>query len=113
MVPKTSAMMLLLRAFPLHFLQALDWLLNLAERLVALGVCTAVLYLGFRFVSGNASPYDGKLLATMSTNWKVLLIVLIPLFFPTIKKLILEAKKIGPYERDLPGIPDKQDEQRD
>jgi hypothetical protein len=100
-----------LRILPELLLQGLDWLLSLAERLVALGICAAALYLGFRFLAGRASNSDVQFMSAASTNWKVLLVILVPLFFPTIKKLILETKKIGPWERQLPGIPGS-DEQR-
>ena len=97
---------LVLRATPNALLGVLDWFLNLAERLIALGICAMIFYLGFRFVSGAASESDSKLFALAASNWKVLLLILIPLFFPTVKKLFLEAKEIGWYKRQLPGLPD-------
>jgi len=98
---------------PPYTLLVLDWILAFAERLVAIGICAAVLYSGYRFISGKASASDAQSLSTLSQNWKVLLLLLIPLFYPTVKKLVQQAKKIGPYERqDLPGAPGE-DEKRD
>jgi hypothetical protein len=85
--------------------------LGFAERVVALGACAAILSFGFRFTTGKASKADAQSLETLSQNWKVLLMVLIPLFYPTVKKLVQETKKLGPYER-LPGTPGD-DEKRD
>ena len=43
----------------------LDWLLGIGERLVALGVSTAVFYLGWRFIAGRASASDSQFVLTL------------------------------------------------
>ena len=92
-------------------LDVLDWILSLTERVIAIGVGVVVFYLGFRLMSGKASASDSQFLLALGQNWKVLLLVLVPLFYPTVRKLVLEAQEIGPYKRRaLPGVPEKDEE---
>lgn len=113
MGPEKNKVLAVVVAIPSHLIRLLDWLLCFAERLVAIGVCVAVLYLGFRLTFGRASQSDAQSLSTLSQNWKVLLLVLVPLFYPTVKKLVQETKKLGPYEcQQLLGTPED-DEKKD
>jgi hypothetical protein len=83
----------------------LDWIVEVAERLVVIGIGSAVLYLVVRFTLAISSPSDSQLLQNADKNWKALLILLVPLFYPTIKRFLKELKK-GPFglERaELPG----------
>ncbi len=115
MSPKTRqrGAWMMIAHIPAQIIIMLDWVLTLAERIIAIGICVVVFYLGYRLMSGKASESDSHFLYALGQNWKVLLLVLVPLFYPTVRKLIQEAQKIGPYERRLlPGTPGR-DEKRD
>jgi hypothetical protein len=112
-VNKRKTITAVITKIPSGTLDFLDWILSLAERVIAIGICIVVFYLGFRLMSGKASASDSQFLLALGQNWKVLLLVLVPLFYPTIRKLIVEAQEIGLYKRrPLPGVPEK-DEKRD
>jgi len=112
-VNKRKAISAAIAGIPEGVLDLLDWILSFAERVIAIGICAVVFYLGFRLMSGKTSESDSRFLFALGQNWKVLLLVLVPLFYPTVRKLIIEAQEIGPYKRrQLPGVPE-QDEKRD
>lgn len=103
-----------IRALPRWILLVLDWLVSVAERLVVLGVVCAIFYIGRLWVSGampisklgitaptiSTSP-AAEILKAISENWKALLLLLIPLFYRTIKGFI-ERMEEGPFGTKAP-----------
>ena len=93
------ATVFLLQLFARLALQVLDWLVMIAERLTALGVTALVFWFGWRFVLGRDVKIQESVLDKMSTNWKALLILVIPLFYHTIRTFLEEVREFGGMKR--------------
>jgi hypothetical protein len=105
---------LCLQVMPAGILSALDWLVSVAERVVALGIACVIFYTGLLLVSGvKAVPKPSNIQTTMprlaaveiltavSENWKALLILVIPLFYRTIRGFV-ERMEEGPFGTKAP-----------
>jgi hypothetical protein len=107
-----SAIVSMIRATPAWILLVLDWLVSVTERLVVLGVVGAVFYIGWLWHSGvviaskpAATPATmatsaAEVLRAISENWKALLLLLIPLFYRTIREILNRIEK-GPLGMEL------------
>jgi hypothetical protein len=92
----------------------LDWLVSVAERLIVLGLSFAPFWLVYRLLSGKASLAEKEFISKSGENWKpLLLLLLIPLFYKTLRKLI-EELEASPWfkRRRQPGLPEEQEETR-
>jgi hypothetical protein len=94
-------------AFPAGVKALLDWLVMVAERLIVLGLCSAIFYVGYRFLSGRATTEDKELVTAASNNWKTVLLILIPLFYQTVRVFLEEVQEafgMKRRQRQLPGV---------
>jgi hypothetical protein len=87
-----------LRALPKSILSLLDWLVDVAERLVVLAIACVVFYTGWLALSGASSIW---ILSVLSENWKALLLLLIPMFYRTIRSFI-DRMEEGPFGTKAP-----------
>jgi hypothetical protein len=85
-----------LLAIPGLIVSVLDWLVSVAERLVVLAIACVVFYTGWLAFSGASSIW---ILSVLSENWKALLLLLIPLFYRTIRTFLEEVQKFAGMER--------------
>jgi len=81
----------------------LDWILSVVERLLALALSSAALILGYRFVTGTASQAERDLIVKIGDNWKTVLILLIPLFYRTVRTFLEEVHEAFGMKRRLRG----------
>lgn len=77
----------------------LDWVLGVVEPLLALGFATALFYLGFRVVLGKASLADRDLIRDTAENWKIVVIILVPLFYRTVRIFLEEVREWAGMKR--------------
>ncbi len=77
----------------------LDWALAVVEPLVALGFACAVFYLGSRVVFGTASEDERRLIKDVSENWKIAVVVLVPLFYRTVRIFLEEVVEAAGMKR--------------
>ena len=82
------------------FIQILDWSVRVAERLTALGVTALVFWFGSRFVLGRDIKAQETVLEKLSVNWKALLILVIPLFYHTIRTFLEEVREFAGMKRE-------------
>lgn len=101
-------------AFSNATIQILDWLVEVAERTTALAVAVLVGYLSFHFLFGKATPSDVQFVSAIGAHWQALLILLIPLFYRTIRTFLQEVEEAyGMKRRSMGGIQSEQDESRE
>ena len=77
----------------------LDWLLAVAERLFVLCVLSGIFYLGFRAIRGTISQEQKKLLPILADNWKIAILLLIPLFYQTVRIFLEEVQEFWGMKR--------------
>jgi len=88
-------------------LRGLDWLLGIVERLLVLSLACFIFYFGYQLVRGNSIPEQLAILKALSDNWKLGLIVLIVLFYGTVRVFLEQVQEVWGMKRPLPGVPDK------
>jgi hypothetical protein len=86
---------------PKAIISTLDWLVAVAERLVALIIAATVFYAGWSLFHGTADPSLKDALKTFSDNWRVFLFLLIPLFYRTVRTFLERVKKFAGMETEL------------
>lgn len=82
-------------------LSILDWLVAVAERLVALIIGVTVFYASWSIFHGTADPSLKDSLKTFSDNWRVFLLLLIPLFYRTVRIFLERVRKFAGMETEL------------
>lgn len=90
---------MLLTRTPGWLLGLLDWAVLLAERLLVLGLAFVVLRFGFRLVFGRYSPSEGDIAAKVSENWKAVILLLIPLFYRTVRTFLEQVEEEAPEDK--------------
>jgi hypothetical protein len=81
---------------PNGLLDVLDWLIRLTARLIVLGLGFAVLRVGWVLYSGSNETYRGlTAIQKLAEHWPVFALLLIPLFYLPIRRLIYRAKAFG------------------
>ena len=91
----------------------LNWLLSVVEPLVVLGITVAILYVGFGLVFGSAQSTNQarfkELMAIVSDNWKAALLILLVLFYRTVRMFLEEVEEAFGMKRKKPmsGEPEK------
>src|SRR5690349_17941195 len=71
----------------------LDWLISVAERLVVLLLFGVAVFIGYRLVTGTATDHEKKLVTSSGENWKTFLLLLLPLFYLTVRKFLEEVQE--------------------
>ncbi|HKW87950.1 MAG TPA: hypothetical protein VJN21_04255 [Candidatus Acidoferrales bacterium] len=85
----------------------LDWLLCVAEPLVVLGITLVVFYIGYTLVfgpeqSGHQTRFK-ELLRVVNDNWKAGLLLLVLLFYRTVRIFLEQAEEAFGVKRPLRG----------
>jgi hypothetical protein len=90
---------------PKLVLTALDWLVGVVERLVVLSIAFVTFYVGwFAFYGakmvpkGAVKPPAVEFLTALSENWKGFLLLLIPLFYRTVRTFLERVEKFAGME---------------
>jgi len=78
----------------------LDWLVDVTERLMVLGIACVVTYLAWHLLRGPVDHSVESTLHMLSDNWKAVLLLLIPLFYRAAKIFLGKLKKLGPLETE-------------
>jgi len=71
---------------------ALDWFVKVAERLMVLGIMYVVFYFGYLFYRGSLSKGQKSAIEFAAQNWKIVFILLIPLFYLTVRTFLEEVQ---------------------
>jgi hypothetical protein len=79
-------------ALPTLILGCLDWLVKVAERLMVLGIAYVVFYFGYRFYHGSLSKEEDASIALAAQSWKIIFILLVPLFYQTVRIFLEEVQ---------------------
>src|SRR5579863_4025947 len=79
--------------------KCLDWFVSVAERLIVLGITAVIFRFGYHLWSGALSSGENQSLSTVATNWKTILIVLIPLFYQTVRTFLEEVQEVWGMSR--------------
>jgi len=96
-----------IRRFAKQTIGFLDLLISIVERLIVVLVGFGGLWFGFRLLLGRSAT---DLLIAMSQNWKAFLILLIPLFYQTIRKFLEEVEEAyGMKRHSKKGQPEQQE----
>ena len=86
---------------PKAIISILDWLVAVAERTVALTIAATVFYAGWSVFHGTADQSLKDTLKTFSENWRAFLLLLIPLFYRTVRTFLERVKKFAGMETEL------------
>jgi len=90
-------MLLWIQSIPKWILSFLDWVVSLTERLMALAIAYLVFYVGWHILHPPIAQSLKDALQILPADWKLLLILMIPLFYRPIKMLLGRVK-------GLPGV---------
>jgi TRAP-type C4-dicarboxylate transport system permease small subunit len=101
----------LLKSLP----DALDWLVRVMERIIVLGIACAILFVGFQVLAGKQiQPEEKSALTKMAENWRIIFVVLVPLFYLTIRTFIEEiVEAFGVKRKKKELIPPRQEEEEE
>jgi hypothetical protein len=91
---------------PHWLLDLLDWLIRLIARFIVLGLGFAVLSVGWVLYSGaDETRYPGlSAIPRLAEHWPALALLVVPLFYLPVRRLIYRAKAFG----DHPAVPAEQ-----
>lgn len=78
----------------------LDWMVKVVERLLVLGVAWVAFYFGYHFCRGLLSPPQRDVIAFVAQNWKIVLILMIPLFYQTVRTFLEEVQEAWGIKRN-------------
>lgn len=70
----------------------LDWFVKVAERLMVLGIMYVVFYFGHLFYRGSLSKEQNNAIEFAAQNWKIVFILLVPLFYLTVRTFLEEVQ---------------------
>jgi|SRR6266851_6887153 len=89
----------------------LDWFLSVVEPLVVIAITVVIFYVGYWLVFGpdlNAHQTRFKeLIKEISDNWKAGLLLLVLLFYRTIRIFLEQAEEAFSVKRPLRGEPEE------
>lgn len=86
----------------------LNWLLSAIEPLIVLGITVSISYGVWCLVRPDVNGRQAHVLALMkwiNDNWKAALILLVPLFYRTIRIFLEQAEEAMGVKRPLKGEP--------
>lgn len=90
-----------------RILRFLDWLVSVVERLLVLGLSYVIFYFGYQLVRGKSVPDQFTVLKFFADNWKIGIIVLIVLFYGTVRTFLEQVQEVWGMKRPLPLVSDK------
>jgi len=88
-----------IRSIPSAIVKILDWLVTVAERLLVLGVALVVFYFGYHLSRGSLTDGQNKALALVGQSWRAVFILMIPLFYQTVRLFLEEVQEIWGMKR--------------
>ena len=77
----------------------MDWVSQVVESLLALGFAFVVFYWGWRVLFGRASQDELRLIKEAAENWKIIVLLLVPLFFRTVRIFLEEVREWAGMKR--------------
>lgn len=84
-------------------LRILDWFVAVAERLLVLSLAGLIFYFGYLILFGKVRQVNEYALKEIAGNWKAALVVLlIPLFYRTVRMFLEKARKFAGIEAGPP-----------
>ena len=94
--------------------QWLNWLLSVVEPLIVLAITFVIGYAAYWLVFGlNATDKHTRMIQAMeviNNNWKVALIVLLLLFYRTVRIFIEQAEELWIVKRKKPMVGEQQEQ---
>jgi hypothetical protein len=87
-------------------LKILDWLVSVAERLLVLGMTVSIFRFGYEVVRGSSTTEQLSILRFLADNWKIGIIVLIVLFYGTVRIFLEQVQEVWGMKRPLPLVTD-------
>ena len=92
----------IIQALPGWTIKMLDWMVAATERLVVLAIAFIAFYSGWLAFRGGAQKSDTltQILKALSDNWKGLLLLLVPLFYRTIRTFLEKVRKFAGMETE-------------
>jgi hypothetical protein len=93
----------LVRPTALAILRCLDWLVSVAERLIVLGLSGLVFHFGYHVWRGTLSADESKILPLLGQNWKIIFVLMVPLFYQTIRTFLEEVQEFWGMTRPKKG----------
>jgi hypothetical protein len=88
---------LLVKVIPL----ALDWLVRVMERILVLAIAFVACYVGWQIVLGHQmSDVERHGLAKAAENWRIVLVLLVPILYLTIRTFIEEVVEAFGMKRE-------------
>lgn len=91
-------------------LEILDWIVKVAERLVVLALVLLVFWFGYHLYCGDAAGYQVAVLKALGDNWKALLILLLVVFYDSVKTFLEEVQEFGGMKRERKGRPEGEEQ---
>ncbi|WP_263377460.1 hypothetical protein [Granulicella paludicola] len=98
-----------LAATPGWICRALDWCVKVSERLLVLGVALLAFRFGYHFYRGSLTKDQQDVITFLANNWKIVLILMIPLFYQTVRTFLEEVQEAWGIKR----IPTPKDAEMD
>ena len=80
-------------------LEFFDWIVMIVERLLVLGLAYLVFYFGWHLLQGSFTQGQLDGLKSLSENWKIGLILLIALFYETVRTFLEEVREFAGMKR--------------
>jgi len=91
----------------------LNWLLSVCEPLIALAIASFAFYAGWIVLSPSHSDSQARLIQTLralNDNWKAVLLLLVPLFYRTVRTFLEQAEEAFSIKRKKPLSGEPQEE---
>lgn len=98
----TSRAIATTQAIAKGLIQGLDWVVGVMERLLVIGITYVVLYIGWHFFKGDIEQSQKDVVKegvkTLSESWRALLLILVVLFYRTVRTFLEKARKLAGIE---------------
>ncbi len=80
-------------------LACLDGVVSVAERLIVLAMTAVVLHFGYHVWRGTLSANEKEIVPILGTSWKVVFLLMVPLFYQTIRMFLEEVQEAWGMKR--------------
>lgn len=87
-------------------LACLDGIVSVAERLLVLAMTAVVLHFGYHAWRGRLSANEKEMVPILGQNWKVVFVLMVPLFYQTIRTFLEEVQEAWGMKRPKRGAPE-------
>jgi hypothetical protein len=74
-------------------------MVKVVERLLVLGMASMAFYFGYHFCRGSLSSQQRDVIAFVAQNWKIVLVLMIPLFYQTVRTFLEEVQEAWGIKR--------------